>query len=64
MKQKQSGYQSVFISFEVDAKANKFLTEAASKLGRTKRQEAKLRLHDHLQRFSSISEMSKAEERT
>ena len=67
LKQEQEcdeyAYKRVMISFEVDAKANKFLTEAASKSGRTKRQEAKLRLHDHLHRFASISELSKAEER-
>ena len=62
-KQEQSDYQSVFISFEVDAKANKLLTEAASLSGRTKRQEAKLRLHDHLNRFENISMLNKAEER-
>lgn len=66
LKQEQNKldeYGAVFISFEVDAKANKFLTEAASKSGRTKRQEARLRLHDHLHRFASISELKKAEER-
>ena len=56
-------YKDVFISFRLDSKSNKLLSQAANRANRTKRQEAKLRLHDHLEKYSSISEISKAVER-
>lgn len=56
-------YRDVLISFPVNSRGNKLLSQAAERAGRTKRQEAKLRLHDHLEKFQSISEVNKAEER-
>ena len=53
-------YRDVLISFEVNAQANRLLTEAAERASRTKRQEAKIRLHDHLIKYQSISEINKA----
>ena len=63
LKHKKNEYRSVFISFEINEKANKFLSEASKRSGRTKKQEAKIRLHDHLEKFLCISELNKAEER-
>jgi hypothetical protein len=65
MKQEldDGGYRDVLISFPVNSRGNKLLSQAAERAGRTKRQEAKLRLHDHLEKFQSISEVNKAEER-
>ena len=57
-------YRDVLISFPVNARGNKLLSQAAERAGRTKRQEAKLRLHDHLEKFQSISEINKAVERS
>lgn len=56
----ESGFRTVLISFEVGAKANRFLTEAADKSGRTKRQEAKLRLENHLMNYESIVDSNTA----
>lgn len=56
-------YKDVFISFNLDAKSNEYLSESAKRANRTKRQEAQIRLRDHLANFSSISEISKAIER-
>lgn len=63
LEQDLDEYRPVLISFEVNATANRYLSEASKRSGRTKRQEAKLRLHDHLERFISISELKKAETR-
>ena len=59
--QESDEYKAVSISFELEAKANQYLSEAAKRSGRTKKQEAKLRLHDHLLKYISISELNKAE---
>lgn len=56
-------YRDVLISFSVNARANKLLSQAAERANRTKRQEAKLRLHDHLEKFQSISEMNSTVDR-
>lgn len=53
-------YESVFISFQLSARGNKLITESATRSGRTKKKEALLRLEDHLRRYRSISEISKA----
>ena len=63
LEQDLAEYRPVLISFEINAEANRYLSEASKRSGRTKRQEAKLRLHDHLHRFISISELKKAEKR-
>lgn len=63
LEQDLGEYRPVLISFEINAEANKYLSEASKRSGRTKRQEAKLRLHDHLDRYISISELKKAEKR-
>ncbi len=56
-------YPPVSISFDLDARANKALTIAASKSGRTKKQEAKIRMHDHLAKYECISVLNKAHKR-
>ena len=56
-------YKEVYLSTRIQGECNKLLSEAASRSGRTKTQEAQLRLHDHLLRFASIAELRKAEER-
>tara|TARA_B110000879_G_scaffold75242_1_gene104980 strand:- start:841 stop:1041 length:201 start_codon:yes stop_codon:yes gene_type:complete len=56
-------YNSVQISMQITADANKLLTQAAQRSGRSKTQEAKLRLHDHLEKYQSISEMHKTVDR-
>lgn len=65
MKQDVRGYSynSVQISMQITADANKLLTQAAQRSGRSKTQEAKLRLHDHLEKYQSISEMHKTVDR-
>ena len=47
----------------ISSRANKLLTIAAELSGRTKTQEAKLRLHDHLEKYSLISAVNIAEKR-
>lgn len=56
-------YKAVYISFTLDAKSNELLSESAKRANRTKRQEAQIRLRDHIANFSSISEISKTIER-
>lgn len=59
----QEAYKAVYLSLRITSEENKLLTQASEKSNRTKTQEARLRLHDHLNRFSSISVLNKAEER-
>lgn len=61
LKQELEKYKPVLISFQISAKANMHLSEASGRSGRTKRQEARLRLHDHLEKYYCISELHKAE---
>ena len=61
MSLKQEEYKAVLISFQLSAKANKYLSEATERSGRTKKQEARLRLHDHLEKYHCISELHKTE---
>ena len=56
-------FKSVHVQARISSRANKLLTEAAERAGRTKTQEAKLRLHDHLEKYHCISELNKAEEK-
>lgn len=51
------GYKPVYVSVRITAEANELLSDAAKRSGRTKTQEAKLRLHDHLERYRSIAEV-------
>lgn len=53
-------FNSVQLSMQITADANKLLTQAAIRSGRSKTQEAKLRLHDHLGKYYCISELNKA----
>ena len=46
----------VYITFQISSVLNKLLSESAIRSNRKKRQEAALRLEDHLMRFRSISE--------
>ena len=57
----KKSYKPVYISAHITSRANQLLSEAASRSGRTKTQEAKLRLHDHLEKYYCISELHKAE---
>lgn len=58
------GYKSVHVQALINSRANKLLTIAAELSGRTKTQEAKLRLHDHLEKYSSISAVNITEKRS
>ena len=51
-------YRPVSISFKISARANRYLTEAASRSGRSKSKEASFRLEDHLLRFKHIETVS------
>lgn len=51
-------YRPVSISFKISARANRYLTEAINRSGRSKLQEARLRLEDHLLRFMDIATIS------
>lgn len=55
------GYKPVYVSVRITAEANELLSNAAKRSGRTKTQEAKLRLHDHLERYKCISEINVAQ---
>lgn len=55
-------FKPVYVSTHITSRANQLLSEAAQRSGRTKTQEAKLRLHDHLEKYLCISELNKAEE--
>lgn len=48
-------YKDTSTVVQLSADLNKLLTEAASRSGRTKVQEASLRLRDHLMLFSDIA---------
>lgn len=63
MKHEQNYYESVQIAFELSADANRLISESSKRSGRTKRKEAQIRLEDHLKKYSSISEISRAIER-
>ena len=54
-------FKPVHIQAFISSRANQLLTEAAERSGRTKTQEARLRLHDHLEKYHCISELNKAE---
>lgn len=51
---KAGNYGPVSITLHLDAEANKELSEAAIRSSRTKRDEAYLRLTDHLQNFKAV----------
>lgn len=44
-------FKAVGIAFEINANANEILTRSAAKAKRPKKNEAMLRLEDHLERF-------------
>lgn len=48
-------YQACKMLIDVPAEFNQLLTESSKKSGRSKRQEASLRLFDHLIRVDSIA---------
>ena len=50
--------KSIFTSFRLSARANHYLTAAASRSGRSKSKEASFRLEDHLLRFKHIETVS------
>ena len=47
-------YAPVFITIKLSSKANKFLTQAAEKSGRTKKAELRLRVDSNLKHIESI----------
>ena len=52
-------YFSVCINVQLSKEANEALTKAAARAGRTKRNEAMLRLEDHLLNFTDIASTGK-----
>jgi hypothetical protein len=50
-----SKYQPVAVGFQISAKINRLLTEAAERSRRPKAKEAELRLADHLENFPDIA---------
>ena len=58
MKQ-ESEKKFIGISLKISAEANKLLSSASKRCGRTKRAEATMRLEDHIFRYPSIAEISK-----
>lgn len=46
--------EACWISFQIDGVANEILNQSAKKNRRAKRQEAAIRLTDHLKRFSNL----------
>lgn len=55
MSKKENEYPSVGVAFQVSAKVNKLLSEAAERSCRPKSKEAALRLADHLEKFPDIA---------
>ena len=60
-KRLESNFDSVYISFKLPPEANKMLTISARESKRKKREEALIRLIDHLGRFKSISRVNVAD---
>ncbi|WP_269936319.1 TraY domain-containing protein [Serratia liquefaciens] len=58
--QSEHEYSSVTITLQLGAAVNELLTHAAKRSGRTKRQEALLRLTDHLQQVRDIATQGKS----
>lgn len=59
----KSSNRDVYLSLKISSEINSLLTQSSARSNRSKAKEALLRLHDHLERFGSISEISKAVER-
>lgn len=49
-----TSYTSSSINFKLDPDVNKLLEDSAARSGRSKRNEARFRLKDHLLRFSEL----------
>ncbi|MBH2856672.1 TraY domain-containing protein [Serratia ureilytica] len=58
--QSEHEYSSVSITLQLGPDVNELLTHAANRSGRTKRQEALLRLTDHLQQVRDIATQGKS----
>lgn len=58
----ESKFNSVHISIKLPAKVNEMLTVSARDSKRKKREEALIRLMDHLTRYTSISRVSVADQ--
>lgn len=54
--------KSIGIQFDMDAETNRLLEKYSSESVRTKKSEAKLRLADHVRRFSSITKVGVCKE--
>lgn len=56
---KDHEFNSVTLALNLSAKTNEILSRTAARSGRTKRQEALLRLEDHLNEFVDIASAGK-----
>jgi hypothetical protein len=52
--------KDTYVTIQISGKANNMLNGAVSRSGRTKKQEARVRLEDHLTRYQCISEVNNA----
>lgn len=52
-------FREVILTIRLSSKANELLTRSSERSGRTKRQEALLRLEDHLNEFVDIASAGK-----
>ncbi|EMQ4188992.1 TraY domain-containing protein [Serratia nevei] len=52
-------FRNVTLTLEINARVNELLSRSAERSGRTKRQEALLRLEDHLNEFVDIAATGK-----
>jgi hypothetical protein len=55
LKPKPTEPRPTWVNFQLDAESNELLKTSSKKSRRKKREEAQLRLEDHLRRFKSIS---------
>lgn len=59
---KKTNSKLIGIQFNMDAETSRLLEKYSSASVRTKKAEAKLRLADHVRRFSSITKVGSCEE--
>lgn len=58
MNKSDRNYGSVFITIKISSDANKILTQAAEKSGRTKKAELRLRVESNLKYIESITDIN------
>lgn len=54
LEHEQGVWKTVLISIELTPRTNELISKAAKRSGRTKRQEAKIRLENHVEQFASV----------